>query len=121
MGLDETSNSFHTNQSLIGALSPLGFTNTTRSDRLTHLYNKFALYFLNSFQIQSQFLVQNVFRHDFTLLPSDHESHWSIKCSRNPKNNAKRSTQLHTLPCDHESHKSIKSPQTAKHNAKRSI
>ncbi|KAF7812420.1 uncharacterized protein G2W53_033396 [Senna tora] len=31
------------------------------------------------------------FRHDFTLLPCDHESHSSIKSTRIPKYNVKRS------------------------------
>ncbi|KAF7824004.1 uncharacterized protein G2W53_022148 [Senna tora] len=59
---------------------------------LTHLcYNLFDLYFLNSFEIQSRFSVQNVFTHDLTLLPCNHESHSTIKTTWIPKYNAKRS------------------------------
>ncbi|KAF7839127.1 uncharacterized protein G2W53_007609 [Senna tora] len=106
--------SFHVITSPIGALSPLGFPNTTRSDR-------FDLYFLNYFEIQSRFLVQNVFRHDFTLLPYDYKPHWSIKYTRIPKYNAKRSTSLHTLSMRSRVHSSIKSTRIPKYNVKRSI
>ncbi|KAF7835290.1 uncharacterized protein G2W53_010149 [Senna tora] len=59
---------------------------------LTHLCNNwFDLYFLNSFEIQSQFSFQNVFRHDFTTLPCDHEWDSSNKPNRVSKYNAKRS------------------------------
>ncbi|KAF7842011.1 uncharacterized protein G2W53_004309 [Senna tora] len=43
-----------------------------------------------SWKIQSRFLIQNVFRKDFTRLPFDRESHLSIKSTRIPKYNAKR-------------------------------
>ncbi|KAF7839110.1 uncharacterized protein G2W53_007592 [Senna tora] len=82
-----------------------------RSDRLTHLWNNtFNLYFFNSFEIQSAFLVLNVVRHDFTLLPCDHESHSSIKSAQIPKYKAK---QL-------ESHSRINSTRIPKYKAKRS-
>ncbi|KAF7812412.1 uncharacterized protein G2W53_033388 [Senna tora] len=57
-----TSNTFHAISSPIQALSPLGFPNTTRSDR-----------------------------QDFKHLPLDHESHSSIQSTRISKYNAKRS------------------------------
>ncbi|KAF7841517.1 uncharacterized protein G2W53_003815 [Senna tora] len=77
-----TAHTFYAVTSPIRALNALGFQNTTRSDR-------FDLYFLKSLEIQTRILVQNVFRHDFTLLPRDHESNSSIKSSWNPKYNAK--------------------------------
>ncbi|KAF7808098.1 uncharacterized protein G2W53_040259 [Senna tora] len=61
----------------IRAINPLGFANTTRSDR--------------SFDIQSRFAIQNVYRHDLTDLPYDHEPGLSMKSTRIPKYNAKRS------------------------------
>ncbi|KAF7839114.1 ribonuclease H [Senna tora] len=51
-----TSYTFHAITSPIRALNPLGFPNTTRIDRFTHLCNNtFDLYFLNSFESQSRF------------------------------------------------------------------
>ncbi|KAF7807562.1 uncharacterized protein G2W53_039723 [Senna tora] len=129
-------------KSPIRALNPLGFPNTTQSDRhdLTHIpcdhkphssnksariptHNakrsvlltcaptRFKLYFLRSSEIQSRFLINNVFRHDLTHLPCDHKLHSSIKSNPIPKYNVKRS----------EPHSSIKSIRIPKYNAKRSF
>ncbi|KAF7839139.1 uncharacterized protein G2W53_007621 [Senna tora] len=58
----------------------------------THLCNNtFDLYFLISIEIQSRFSVQDVFTHDLKQLPHDHEPPLSIKSTRIPKYNAKRS------------------------------
>ncbi|KAF7802103.1 uncharacterized protein G2W53_041214 [Senna tora] len=57
---------------------------------LTHLCNNaFDMYFMNSLEILSRILLQNVFIHDFTVLPCDSESHSSIKSTRIPKHNDK--------------------------------
>ncbi|KAF7812414.1 uncharacterized protein G2W53_033390 [Senna tora] len=78
----------------------------------THLgNNRIDLYFVNSFEVQSQNLVRNVVRHDFKLLRCDYESRLSFKNTRISKYNAKRS----------ESHSSIKSTRIPKGNLKRSI
>ncbi|KAF7807354.1 uncharacterized protein G2W53_039515 [Senna tora] len=107
----------------IRALNPLGFRNTTRSDR-----------------------------HVLTHLPSDHEPHSRRKATRIPKYNAERSFSLtcattrlnfcflssfeiqtrfsyHTvfrldlknLPFDHEPDSSITSARTPKYNVKRMV
>ncbi|KAF7812558.1 uncharacterized protein G2W53_033534 [Senna tora] len=55
----------------------------------TRLY----LYFLNSFEIQSRILIQNVLSHDFTHLPCDHESHSSFEGNLIPKYKARRSVR----------------------------
>ncbi|KAF7832171.1 uncharacterized protein G2W53_014504 [Senna tora] len=87
-----TLHTFHTLKSSIPALNPLGFPNKREAISLTHLCNNtFDLYFLNAFEIQLQYSVQNVFRHEFTNLPRDHESRSSIKSTQIPKYNAKRS------------------------------
>ncbi|KAF7832154.1 uncharacterized protein G2W53_014487 [Senna tora] len=77
--LDKTSHTFHAIMSPIRELNPVGFP------------NKFDIYFLKSLKIQSRFLKQNVLRQDFTRLPCNHESHSSIKSTRIPKYNEKRS------------------------------
>ncbi|KAF7844454.1 uncharacterized protein G2W53_001359 [Senna tora] len=41
--------------------------------------------------MQSRFSVQNLFRHDLTHLPYDHKPNSSIRSTRIPKYNAKRS------------------------------
>ncbi|KAF7832160.1 uncharacterized protein G2W53_014493 [Senna tora] len=87
-----TLHTFHEIMCPIRALNPIGFQNTTRSVGLTHLCNNtFVLYFLKSFEIQSRFSIQNVFRQDFTDLPFHHKSHSSIKSTRIPDYKAKRS------------------------------
>ncbi|KAF7821393.1 uncharacterized protein G2W53_026848 [Senna tora] len=114
----------------------------------THL----NMYFLSSYENQLRFSKQNVFRHDLTNLPCDHEPHSSIKSTRIPKYNAetsfgltyatKRSNfyfsgsleiqsrfsvqnvfrhDLTHLPSDHEPHSSIKSTQIRKYNSNRSV
>ncbi|KAF7839129.1 uncharacterized protein G2W53_007611 [Senna tora] len=98
---------------------------------LTHLFNNlFDLYFLNSLEIPSRFLAQNVFRHDLTHLPCYHESHSGIKSTRIPKYNAKRSESHWSIKCTRipkynakqlESHLRIKSTRIPKYNAKRKI
>ncbi|KAF7832099.1 uncharacterized protein G2W53_014432 [Senna tora] len=57
-----TSHTFQAFTSPIGPSTPFRFSNTSRSDR-----------------------------HQFTQLPYDHESHSTIKSTRLPKYNAKRS------------------------------
>ncbi|KAF7839133.1 uncharacterized protein G2W53_007615 [Senna tora] len=42
-------------------------------------------------EIQSQFSYQSMFRHDLTQLPRDHDNPSSIKSTRIPKFNTKRS------------------------------
>ncbi|KAF7807353.1 uncharacterized protein G2W53_039514 [Senna tora] len=87
---------FHAITSLIRALKPLGFPNTTRSDR-----------------------------HDLTNLPSDHEPHSSFKSTQIPKYNAMQSNvfiqDLKHLSCEHEPHPRNKTTRIPKYNAKRSI
>ncbi|KAF7808148.1 uncharacterized protein G2W53_040309 [Senna tora] len=93
--------------------------NAKRAFQLTCATARLNLYFLCSFEIQSRFSIHNVFGHDFTHLPSDHEPHSSIKSTRIPKYNAKRNDWIH-LPSDHEPHSSIKSNRIPKYNEKRS-
>ncbi|KAF7808167.1 uncharacterized protein G2W53_040328 [Senna tora] len=50
--------------------------------------------FLTSFEIQSRFTIQNVFRHDLTSFPCDHDPYSSIISTQIPKYNAKRSFSL---------------------------
>ncbi|KAF7842031.1 uncharacterized protein G2W53_004329 [Senna tora] len=57
--------------------------NAKRSFLLACASTRLNLYFFSSFEIQSRFSVQNVFRQDFTLLPCDLEPHSSIKSTRN--------------------------------------
>ncbi|KAF7839170.1 uncharacterized protein G2W53_007652 [Senna tora] len=90
-----TSKSFHVIMNPIRALKPLGFTNTTQSDRFDSVVQQHVdFYFLKPLEIQSRFLVQNMLRLDFTLLPFDHESHSSIKSTLIAKYNTKRSVSL---------------------------
>ncbi|KAF7832238.1 uncharacterized protein G2W53_014571 [Senna tora] len=105
---------------------------------LTHFCNNtFELDFLCSFDIQSRISVQNMFSHEFTHLPCDHESDSTIKSTQIPKYNAKQSNAFEIqsrfsiqnvfrqdftdLPSDHESHLSIKSTRIPKYIAKRSV
>ncbi|KAF7807546.1 uncharacterized protein G2W53_039707 [Senna tora] len=94
--------------------------NAKRAFRLTCAITRLNLYFLCSFEIQPRFSIHNVFGHNFTHLPSDHEPHSSIKSTRIPKYNAKRNDWIH-LPSDHEPHSSIKSNRIPKYNEKRSV
>ncbi|KAF7832170.1 uncharacterized protein G2W53_014503 [Senna tora] len=103
---------FHAIKSPIRALNTLGFPNTTRSDRFYSLaHNAFDLYFFISFEIQLRFSVQTMFRHHLKHLPCNRKSHSSIKSTRIPKCNAKRS----------ESNSSIKSTRIPYYNARRSV
>ncbi|KAF7821587.1 hypothetical protein G2W53_027042 [Senna tora] len=107
--------------------------NAKRSFSLTCATTRLNLYFLTSFEIQSRFSIQNVFRHDLAHLPCDHEAHSSIKSTWIPKYNVKRSfsfscatthlnlQDLTHLPCNHEHHSSIKSSRAPKYNAERSF
>ncbi|KAF7841524.1 uncharacterized protein G2W53_003822 [Senna tora] len=90
MSLDKNLDIFHATRSPVRALIPLILPNTMRSDRVNLLaQNTFDLYFANSSKIQSRFLVPNVLRHDFTLVPCDHESHSRIKSNLISKYNVK--------------------------------
>ncbi|KAF7808147.1 uncharacterized protein G2W53_040308 [Senna tora] len=107
--------------------------NVKRSFSLTCATTFLNLCFMSSFEIQSQFSTQNVFRHDLKHLPSNHEPHSSVKSTRIPKYNVKWSIQsrfsihnvfrhdLTHLPCDHEPLSSIKSTRVPKYNTKRSV
>ncbi|KAF7808169.1 uncharacterized protein G2W53_040330 [Senna tora] len=91
-----TWNTFKAITSPIRALNPLEFPKNfaKRSFSLTCATTFLNLYFLSSFEIQSRFSIPNMFRHNLTLHPSDHEPHSSIKSIRIPKYNAKRSFSL---------------------------
>ncbi|KAF7808166.1 uncharacterized protein G2W53_040327 [Senna tora] len=123
MGFGMTWHTFHAITSPIRALNPLGFLNTTRSDR-----------------------------HVLTHPPSDHEPHSSRKATRIPKYNAERSfsltcattclsfcflssfeiqkrfsdhivfrIDLKNLPFDHKPDSSITSARTPKYNVERTV
>ncbi|KAF7807371.1 uncharacterized protein G2W53_039532 [Senna tora] len=103
--------------------------NAKRYFKFTCATTHLNLYFLSSFDIQSRFSIRNVFRHDLTHLPRDHEPHSSIKSTQIPKYNAKRSVLLTCatirhdmthLECDHEPNLRIKFTRISKYNAKRS-
>ncbi|KAF7807542.1 uncharacterized protein G2W53_039703 [Senna tora] len=63
--------------------------NAKRSVWLTCARTRLNLYFLSSFEIQSRFSIQNMFRHNLSHLSCDHEPHSSIKSTRIPKYNVK--------------------------------
>ncbi|KAF7823941.1 uncharacterized protein G2W53_022085 [Senna tora] len=92
--------------------------NENRSFSLTCSTTRLNLYFLSSFETQSRFSIQNVFRHDLKNLPCDHEPHSRIKSTWIPKYNAKRSAWLDTPSNNHEPHSTNKSHQIPKYNAK---
>ncbi|KAF7821394.1 uncharacterized protein G2W53_026849 [Senna tora] len=89
MGLGMTCLTFHAITSPIRALNPLGFQNTTRSDRP-----------------------------ELTYLPCDDEPCLSIKSTLIHKYNAKRWQDLTHLPYDHEPHSRITSTRIPIYNAK---
>ncbi|KAF7808082.1 uncharacterized protein G2W53_040243 [Senna tora] len=125
---------FHAITSPIRGLNPLGFTkNAKQSFSLTCPSTRLNRCFISSFEIDSRFSIHNVFQHDLTHIPCNHKSHSSIKSTRIPKYNAKRSIQkrfsyhivfrldLKNLPFDHEPDWSITSARTPKYNVKRTI
>ncbi|KAF7832232.1 uncharacterized protein G2W53_014565 [Senna tora] len=91
-----TSHTFHAIRSPNRALNPIGFQNTTRSEWLditSHAFHAITspIPALNPLGFQKRTRSE---RHNFTRLPCNHESHSSIKSTRIPKDNAKRSARL---------------------------